>query len=79
MKIFEYLYIFIRVLPRFAQTQREEGQREARKIIGEKIEPVYQSEAQLVQHHLDCIFNKHISVQRSTFASELIFPDRLRS
>ena len=66
------------VLPRCAH--REEGQREARKlIIGEKSGPVYQSEAQLVQHHLDCIFNKHISVQRSTFASELIFPDRLRS
>ena len=56
----------------------EEGQREARKIIDEKTE-LYHSEAQLVQHHLDCIFNKHISIQRSTFASELIFPDYLRS
>ena len=55
------------------------GREKREKIVGEKSEPVYQSEAQLVQHHLDCIFNKHISVQRSTFASELIFPDRLRS
>ena len=43
--------------------RREEGQREARKIIGEKTEP-YHSEAQLVQHHLDCTFNKHGAIYK---------------
>ena len=55
------IYIFITVLSRCAQ--REEGQREARKIIGEKTEP-YHSEAQLVQHHLDCTFNKHGAIYK---------------